>query len=217
MTFDYYISDIESRLTANKPSDDLELSREQIAYLLAVTRDGLVKQRLDQKLMAGLQVDPTYLITEEFETAEIEDLEVLSDCKDYKYIELSKYPLSLIKDMGIVEVTTQDYDSITRVDQHHLTTMRKMKFTKPSPDNMYFWRKNKKLYIEGLKNSTLNLTQFVVTYVPSYSESIPEENEEFLIEPDLASAMLDTVTQILASQIGIHDITNESVDSTAKQ
>ena len=214
MTFDYYISDIESRLTGNKPSDDLELSREQIAYLLSTVRDGLVKQRLDQKLLAGLGVDPNYVVTEEFAQVDIEDMSGLDDCKDYTYVELSKQPITLVKDMGIVEVTTQDFDSVTRVEQHHLTSMRSMKFTRPSSDNMYFWRKNKRLYIEGLDKATLELTQLIVTYVPSYAQNIPADGDNFFIEPDLAALMLDTVAQKLAQQLGIHDVTNDSTDAT---
>lgn len=212
MTFEKYISDIELRLSGGKPADDLEISRAHIAYLLSVTRDNMVIQHLTDIIKKGGEVPAFYLERQSCEEMQIEDLECLDDCKDYVYVDLDATPLNLPNDLGIQRVETSDGEDVYRSSMINVGIFRKMKFTKATPDNLWWYRKGKRVYIEGISKKTLDVSKLIIWYIRSYAENQPLESEEFLISPELADAMLERTFQILAGQAP-QDITNEAIDN----
>ena len=55
------ISDIELRLTKGKPSDDIAIYRNQIAYWLDIERDNILTDILSDSIKKGNDIDPFYV------------------------------------------------------------------------------------------------------------------------------------------------------------
>lgn len=201
MTKEKLISDIELRLTKGKPSDDLELERSQIGHWLDITRDEFVKLSLDTDIRKGNPMDTQYIEKETCLAAVMESESCILDCKQKAVITLSKYPMMLEKDKGVVKVVTSEYQLVHKLDLESLEMINDMPFTKPSPNNLVYYREGNKIYVEGMNTNNIDLIKFIVLYVPQYTKSTISESDEFVVSGDLLGPLLDEVETIGRRQL----------------
>src|SRR6478736_2778923 len=114
MTLKYLADDIILRLTQGAPTDDSELEITQVIYLLAQCRDSLVQQYVNKQIAAAQPIDTQYKERYLADTMIAEDEDTVGADDERLYVTLPKQPLSLINDMGVVQVLTQEYLPVLR-------------------------------------------------------------------------------------------------------
>jgi hypothetical protein len=194
MVKDKLISDIELRITKGKPSDDLELERSLISHWLDIIRDELVFNEIKRDLKAGKGINAAYLERELAKEATTEDDTI--EEQDRYYISVSKTPMSIPKDAGIVKVQLTDGTPILPTTIRYLDVMEQLPYASPSFARPLYYRIDKKLYINGLGDNSAEDEYFNVYYIASYSNDEVAEDDDFKISDELLPALLDAVEDI---------------------
>src|SRR6187551_532473 len=97
-----FISDVVLQVTQSAPSDDTEISQEQISFWGSYHLNQLVTQEIFGELKNGRSIPPIYLTEEECKVMELQEAECGGRCEDRVYIDLTEEVLDLPKDAGIV-------------------------------------------------------------------------------------------------------------------
>jgi hypothetical protein len=185
------ISDIELRLNGGIVSDDLRINRAQIGHWLDITRDRLV----ENELKTNTFVSSVYLTTPD-ESLTISE-ETRSDLENPRYyITLTKPPLSIPDDGAILKVLTSDLEPVHRTTIEELDSLKRLHFAKPSQNNLVYWTRGQRLYIEGATERIQEDYTVDVYYIYSYASNSPAETDEFKISEGLISVLLDLVEEI---------------------
>lgn len=205
MTKNEAISDIELRLTRGKPSDDLELSRDLIEHWLDTVRDSLVADRLDRLAQAGEPIPEIYIKKLTCNVAESENIACVDDC-DQRYTftltDTSVTPnvlyktLDVIGHRGIVRVTTQGGKILIPSSPIAADCMSFLRFSKPSRQNMMFYKEGDEIFIIGLTEQLSKSTKFNVYFVQSNAFETLGDDDEVPIEGRMEAALLDAVEEI---------------------
>ena len=183
------ISDIELRVTGGKPSDDLGLPRKQISYWLDIVRDSLVANFLNDLIKRGLDVPIEYL--------EKETISLTSSGKGT----LSKTPLAIRDDMGVVRVIDNEGRQLKKVSLHNEDWLSDLKYCKPVSDNLSYKRENQSIYVLGKDEYELSYDTVTVYYVSKYLGSGIEDSDEFKIDPILQDVLLEEVEQLAMREV----------------
>lgn len=204
------VDDIQARIYAGAPSDDSELPKEQVLHWLATTRDAVVKQKLDSDIANGRQLDSYYMERETCKEISQEDLDCVDDSEDRKFFTLSKTPMSLRKDMGVVKVLTNEGIPVMKARLEQLEMLRDMKYSKPSPTNLTYYRDGNTIVVLGVGDKDLTSTEFIVYTIPTYSSQLLGLTDDLKISDDLLPVILDTVEEIARRELfGVSDPTND--------
>jgi hypothetical protein len=163
MTLGTLADDIILRLTQSNPTDDSEIEKSQVMYLLAMNRDTLAKNYLDKQISNAQPIDTQMIDRYIADTVEIEDEDDIAIDDERLYVELTNQPLTLMNDMGVVQVLTQEYLPVLRYRNEHFTRYQNMRFTKASPSNICFYRYDKKIIIKGLTQKNRDKTNSLLT------------------------------------------------------
>lgn len=209
MTKDQLISDVILRLTKGKPSDDLELERSQVAFWISIARDFVLKRYLEKRLTEGEPIDNTFIFKDTCKELNIESDFCLDDCNRI-YAILSKNPLDLSDDLGVVRVRTNDGQRVDKTDISAVDMIMEMEFCKPSVENLVYYREGQKLVIMGVPESMKDLVYITAWYVPKEDLSCLAETDEVNITPDLLMPILDAAEEIGRRQLfGPEDLEND--------
>lgn len=213
------VDQIELMVYEGKPSDDVTLERAQIADLLSFYRDQLVKEHLDNLIKAGKGLESYYF--EHFNSAQAQEESVagVDDDDERLYITLPKQPMSLLNDRGVVKVTTNEGFIVLRSRLENIETIKNLRYAKPSPANMVWYRDNKTIVIEGLFWKNKDSATFETVYIPTYTSQHLTEADEFKISDEFLPILLTQVEDVAKRQIygSQSDDNNDGVDpKTAK-
>lgn len=205
-------------VTGLNPSDDTNVDKSYVMYLLAQVRDASVKGYLDKAIQAGLPIDSQYIVRETCKVLSIEDEDCVDEEDERIYVTLEKRPLDIIRDMGVVEVTTDEKISVLKAQMQNITMFRDLRFSKPSTNNLVYYRHDKKIVIEGLSSKNLKGDEFIVDYVPALASETLVATDELLVSDALLPTVVDTVTKMLMEQLGMpQDVENDGVAPQPKQ
>jgi hypothetical protein len=215
MTIGVLIDDILLRVMGGNTSDDMQIEREQVAHWLAINRDMLVKAKLDEDLKNGRQLDSFYIEREVYKIPEIEATDGIEDPDENIYIELLKKPLSLNKDLGVLNVWTEEFIPVSKARIENFAWVQDLKYAKPSINHLVYYRLNGKIFIKGLTYKNLHLDNFIVDYIPSMADQALEETDDIKITDDLIPPLLEIVEDIARRELyGIQDQMNDGVPPT---
>jgi hypothetical protein len=204
-------------VTGLNPSDDTNVDKSYVMYLLAQVRDASVKGYLDKAVSSGLPIDSQYITREYCKVLGIEDEDCVDEEDERIYFNLTKRPLDIIGDRGVVEVTTDEKISVLKAQMQNITMFRDLRFSKPSPNNIVYYRHDKKIVIEGLSSKNISSDEFIVDYVPSLASENLAATDELMVSDALLPSVADTVTTMLMQQLGIpKDQDNDGVPPTVQ-
>ena len=217
MTKNKIIDDVILRITKGKPSNDIELERAQVSHWVGITANEMATDALKASLGNSSAINGNYIIVEKGLIFTPEVTQGSSEYGNRNYVEILNKPLGLPYDAGIVYVTTDSGKEILSTTHTHISTVRELEMTKPSPSVPVYHREEKKLFIEGFTTTMMyslyeyhNLTVHV-HYVPSM-EAL-DGDEELPISDDLAMELADRVEEIARRQHGqINDLINDGVE-----
>lgn len=209
MLYSSAISNIELLVQKGLVSDDSPLDRSQILFWLISNVDAIGKEYLDLQIGAGKPLDSVMFLKEACKLIADED-ESCVDLEDERsYITMTYQPMSLLNDMGIVRVTTNDGYFVHRSREEQIDIVKDLRYAKPTKDHLVYYRENKKLFIEGF-NNTPN-TKFIVWYIPTAESQSLTEASEIKLPGELIPMLLERVEQIALRemQVGVQDLEND--------
>jgi len=213
MTLGILADDVILRLTQSSPTDDSEIEKTQVIYLLSQCRDTLVQQYVNKQIQLAQPIDTQYkeryladTIVEEDETTIVADDERL-------YVTLPKQPLALLNDMGVIQVLTQEYLPVLRYRAENFTVYQDLRFAKASPSNICFYRDNLKIVIKGLTRKNKDNDKFIVDYIPSLASQLPDESDDVQLSDALLPQLTEMVETIMKRQMyeTVQDLANDGV------
>lgn len=189
------ISDIELQLLQSAPSDDSELSKSQIAFWLSYELNGLVATECNEKLKRFEQIPSVYIKVANCQVPVTEDLPCGDDCADRIFVTLQAEVLTLNNDGGIVVIETDQRQQVHKASVQTLTLFNKMRFSKPSDENLIFYRVGNKIYIEGIKKPDIPFEELHVWYVPKQDVLSMANTDEVLASDLVLPELMNRVVQ----------------------
>lgn len=206
------IDDIMLKVYAGNPSDDVSLERSQIKFWILTSRDMLVKAYLDNQIKDGKSLDTLYQERETGKATEAEDLDEVASEDERIYFSLSKRPMSLLKDMGVIKVITDEGLPVLKTSLEKVEVIKDLKYAKPSPTNLVYYRTNQDINVLGVGSKNLTTTSFIVYYIPSLSDQELAETEELNIQDDLIPSLCDLVEEQARRELfGVEDKENNGI------
>ena len=211
------ISDIELRLYKGKPSDDSELSKRHISYLLDNLRSEILTDHLNQIIKNGDPVNPFYIFKEECNELTKEVSLCDAECKTYRYyFDISRDVLFLRNDKGIVRVTDNYGRSLIHSDETYSEVLVDLPYNNVSYLNQAFYRENNRIYILSHTPISSSYYKYNVYYIP---EDIPDDydnDEDYPLEDSLIPLLTDRAEEILRNQMQNQlsevDLSNDGTD-----
>lgn len=210
-----FVSDIILRVTASKPSDDLELEPRQIAYWLDQVLNSVVKTALDDKLKRGDNIDATYLYPQYNVDVNMEN----NNGSSVFYLDLDFEPMNLWRDRGIVRVANSDgLGLVNRINFAELDTLANLKLSKPNLKNINYSRIKSRLILHGLDQDTYAINNFDLVYVPlTKALDLLKPNDNIYVGEDLIPIIAETIVKMAKDELsGINDVENDSVQTEQK-
>lgn len=202
MTKNQLISDIILRITAGKPSDDLEIEPSQVAFWINIVRDAIVKAYLDDKVEEGLSIDDYFVIQESCKPLNSETDPSIDDDKERIYIRLKKVPMEVYKDRAVVRVITNEGSFINKGRLSTIDTIHHLNYAKPSITNLVYYRDGKtKLVIEGIPLELRDVVEIIVWYVPKEDLLCLADDDEVSIPNELLPEILQAVEDIARREL----------------
>lgn len=200
------ISDIELRLSRGKPSNDFEIERSQIAHWLDISRDEVVAQKLNTQIASDEDIDPFYIEKIGEYTAELES-EVPLFCTKRHVFTIDADILSLLEDRGIDRIVTTGGKILIQSTFDQIEYLQHLWFSKPSNENMMWYREGKKFFVHGLSDITSKKIKFKVFGVKSNVGESLTDDDTYPVSDDIIDMVIEK-----AEQIGLRELYGELED-----
>lgn len=208
-----FISDVELKLNQSQISDDTPLEKSHIAFVGSYFLNALVAEECNNKLRMGEQIPSVYVTRASIEVPEAEDTDEVDEDDQRIFVEIPE-AITFNKDAGIIAVHTEELDEIKKADIQTMMLFRKMRFSKPSEQNLVYYRAGNKLFIEGFKAVDIPFTFILLDYVPKQDMVSLSDDDEILcsdlIYPSVVGSTVDELKRMLyGSQ---PDVANDGTD-----
>lgn len=212
MLYSSAIDDVILRVYKGTQSDDQDLERSQVLSWLIGNVDAIAKEYLDLQIGAAKPIDTIFIQKEACKLITDEDETCVDADDERSYVTVTYQPMSLLNDMGIVRVTTNDHYFVHRSREEQIDIVRDLRYSKPTADHLVWYRENKKLFIEGF-NNTPN-TKFIVWYIPTAESQTLTEASEIKLPGELIQPLLERVEQIALRELQtVQDVQNDGADN----
>lgn len=213
MTKHQLISDVILRISAGKPSDDLELEKKQVAFWIDQVLNALVKKTLDERIMKGNGVDPIYLYSEMNKSVNLSQ----NNNTNVFYIDLDFEPMNLHRDGGVARVANNDgLNLVNKIRIEDLDTLSQLKMSKPSLKNIKYSRIKERIYLYGLTIDTYDYNKFDIVYVPM-TKALEQlkDNDIIYVGEDLTPIIAEAVIQMAKDELfnSFDDLDNDAVEA----
>lgn len=189
------ISDIELRLTRGKPSDDLELSRRQIAFWMDTYRDIFVKDLLNDAVKKKQPINPYYLIDESCKLA-TEEILGCEQCKNRFYLLLEKDVMPLMYNKGVFRVEDNRNVALKGFEKEDIEMLYNLRFSRPNQRNQVYYREGRKIFIEEVDEKIADIANYRVWYIPANYADTLSGDDEYPIDGDSLPEFIDYIEQI---------------------
>jgi len=193
MTVEQFVSDIELQAYQGAISDDAELDKRQIKFWGSYFLNMLVATECNSKIARDEQIPVIYKKRATCKVPEQEDVDCTDDCNDRVFVTLPEDVLTLNKDAGIIRVSTDEGDMVTKMSVETIDMIRYMPYASPSLENLVYYRQGQLLFVEGFKPVDLPFTELNIDYVPKQNLLELEDSDEFLVS-DLVAPQLIAMT-----------------------
>ena len=202
------IDDIILKLTEANPTDDFSIPRSQISYVLDTARDKIVSDAVYSDLRKGEIPNAIYIEKEAGNAITSED-DGSVDCAIRHYVTLTKDPVWVINDKGIMLVQFSNGTKVERVRHEDLDVLKFLSGAKPTFTNPVWHREGRKLYIDEVTDIQANEISVHIHYIPT-AGYITDETALYPLDDGLRVAVSDMAVEILKEEIG--GTVDDSVD-----
>lgn len=217
MTRQQLIDDIELRLYKHKPSDDVEVEKSYIAYLIDVYRNQLVQVKLNDLIKRNEPIDPFYH-RRELNIPLVKETGMSYDpvfTKYRYYIETELIPLHLIGDKGIIRINNNYGINVAHSNDINVEFLSGLPYGGASTSKQAFYREEgNKIFIFKNNEITEGMYKYDVLYVPMASGDAIADDEEYPIDDELIPTLLSLIEEVLVTQMsgGAVDLENDGTD-----
>jgi len=213
MTLGTLADDIILRLTQSNPSDDSEIEKSQIMYILAMNRDLIAKKYLDAQIVAGQPMDTQCKTRLVATTIELEAESTINVDDERLYLELPVQPLTLIGDMGVIQVLNQEYLPVLRYRNEYFTRYQNLRYAAASSFNICFYRDDRKIILKGLTQKNRDNDKFIVDYCPALASQTLTDATDVKLSDALLPELTNVVEEILKRQMyqSVQDTENNGI------
>lgn len=211
------IDDLELRLYKNKPSDDIEIGKSYIAYLIDLHRNQLVQVKLNDALKKGEAIDPFYHIRE-LNKSLVRETGLSYDpvfTKYRYYITTNLVPLKLNGDKGIIRINNNYGLNVAHSNDVSVEFLSGLPYGGVSTSMQAFYREEgNKIFIFKNDEITESMYKYDVLYVPMASADTLLDTDPYPIEDELIPTLLSLVEEVLVTQMttGAADLENDGTD-----
>lgn len=193
------ISDIILQLTQGSPSDDLALEEDQVAAWIDYHLNDLVRREIIDYQKKGYLIPPIYIRRDIELDLQEENIADVDDNKQRIFVDLNELEediLDLPRDTGIVRVLDYDRNLINKTSVEDIESIRNLRFAKPSPENVLYYREGKTiLIIEGFNTPDIEFNPIMISYVPKQNVFELGDDDEVLITDQLVPILIDLCVQ----------------------
>lgn len=209
------VSDVMLRLTQAAPSQDLEIPDSQVAFWFNQILGKLIPQEIARLLDQGKQIPQAYITREYCKQLTEETTPCVPNdddgTKQRYWFALSQRAVDVEDDNGIVQVLTNELDEIFKASIQQMPMLKAMRFTAPSSQLLLWSRQEELLYVEGFKESDLDLNKIIVFYVPKQDMLTMADTDEVFISDKLVEVAIEQVTAIGLQELygSVEDKTND--------
>jgi hypothetical protein len=210
------VSDLELRFTEGKPSDDIEIERDQLAFWLDLAANSLVADQLSKQMSRKEDVNPQYIQPSGYLTAQEEGLAEVNAAYERYSIDISGLRIlpfrGKSRDFGVVRVQDNLNKQLVEITYDDSDFYRDLKFACPSSSNQQWYREDGKIYLDGVDFSNVNLRQYRVFYVQSIDSSSLTDAQDYPVGEDILSMIVDIAEEIGWGQLReqpVHDLEND--------
>jgi hypothetical protein len=202
------IDDIILKLTEANPTDDFTIPRSQISYVLDTVRDKLVGDAVLKDLRQGQHPNAIYIEKEAGKVISAED-DGSTDCAIRHYVTLTKDPIWVTNDKGIVLVQFSNGTKVERIGHSDLDVIKFLSGAKATFTSPVFHREGRKLFIDEVTDIQANEISVHVHYIPT-AGYITDETAVYPLDDGLRVSVSDMTVEILKEEIG--GTVDDSVD-----
>lgn len=189
------VSDIILQLTQGSPSDDLALEEEQVVYWIDYYLNDLIRREIIDYQRKGQMIPPIYIRRDVALELQEENVADVDDVHQRIYTELPEEVLDLPRDSGVVRVLDYDRNLIHKTSIDELEYLRNLRFSKPSPENVVYYREGKKIFVEGFNSADIEFNPVMASYVPKQDVLSLDDDDEVLISDQLVPILIDLCVQ----------------------
>ena len=210
------IDDIELRIYKGKPSDDSELSRRQIAYIIDHTRDEILTDKLTEQHKRGKELEPFYYIREENLQLqrEIFTTQDSTFTRSRFSFPLSNSVLPLPDDAGIIRVLDNFGSLLAKTTHNRSDYIKDLPYGGFSTACQGYYRENSNIFVEESTTTSASVYRYNIIYIPKATVDTFSDSVDYPLEESLIPFLTDTVENILRRQMqgGASDVDNDGTD-----
>lgn len=202
LTQEYLVGDLELRLSKSKPSEDLDLSYEQMAYWVDVARDEVTKEivRADKKIHDSLIMKIEGITPTLVGGSMMLDMDII--------------PLDLKNKSGVVSVYNEFGEYINGQNRENSKRNSRMAFTKPSICNIVYTITGSSIVLDAGDSDIDESVTYNVLVVPSEVSRTKDPDDLYYATPSSLSAILEMAEEIGLRELtgrGFYDITDDGI------
>ena len=194
------IDDIILKLTEAHPTDDFTIPRSQISYVLDTVRDKIVGDAVYSDLRKGEHPNAIYIEKEAALAISSED-DGSVEAAIRHYITLTKDPIWIANDKGILLVQFSNGTKIERVGHEDLDVIKFLSGAASTFTNPIFHREGRKIFIDELTDIQANEITVHAHYIPT-AGYITDETALYPLDDGLRVSVSDMVVEILKEELG---------------
>jgi len=194
------IDDIILKITEANPTDDFSIPRSQISYVLDTVRDKLVGDAVEKDLKKGQHPNAIYIEKEAGKVISSED-DGSAECAIRHYVTLTKDPIWVANDLGIMLIQFSNGTKAERVDHKDLDVIKFLSGAKATFKNPIWHREGRKVYVDELTDIQANEITVHAHYIPT-AGYITDETALYPIDDGLRVAASDMAVEILKEELG---------------
>ena len=209
------VSDLELRFTEGKPSDDLELERDQIAHWLDIAANSLLSDNLSKQITRRGDINPLYISVSSYRGASEEGLaDVISSNERYllDISDISILPLrGFSRDYGVVRVHDETNKQLVNITYDDSDFYKHLEFACSNDDNIQWYREDTNIYLDGVGVNNATFKKFRVFYIANIDSSSLSDTTDYPLGDDLLPMILDIAEDIGRRQFvqNIIDVEND--------
>ncbi len=189
------VADIELGILQSAPSDDTELEHDQIAQWINDNLHDLIKREIVQEQQKGRMIPPIYIPREPALELQEESVTGIAAAKQRLYVELENDVIDLPNDAGVVRVLDYDLNLIHKTSVEQLESLRDMRHARPGPNNILYYRQERKIFIEGFNTADIDFNEIIVDYVHKQDVAALDDTDEIIISDQLIPILRNVCIQ----------------------
>ena len=205
------ISDLELRFTEAKPSDDLELERDQIGHWLDIASNSLLSDYISKQMARMEDINPFYIKTSTYRGAAEEGLADVFSTDERYSIDISDISILPVRgrsrDFGVIRVQNDKNKQLVEITYDDSDFYRNLCFAKATDENMQWYRENDKIYIDGVSVNNSGVFKFRVFYIAPIDTSADADTVTYPLGDDLLPMVVD-----IAEETGRREFNQNIID-----